>query len=121
MQLGASAVQVGTSYLLCDEALTGPVYRAALKSDRAHHTALTNLFTGRPARGIVNRIMSELGPISDAAPTFPYATAALGPLRARAESAGDDSFTSMWSGQNASGCKEISAADLTRLLIAGLV
>ena len=81
-------MQVGTAYLLCPEATTSAVHRAALKSDAARHTALTNLFTGRPARGIVNRLMRELGPISAAAPAFPLAAAAIAPLRAKAESAG---------------------------------
>ena len=116
MALGAAGVQLGTVYLLCPEATTSAVHRAALKSDAARHTALTNLFTGRPARGIVNRIMQELGPINSAAPAFPLATAAIGPLRAKAESRGAGDFSPLWSGQNASGCKEIPAAELTRQL-----
>ena len=113
LQLGAAAAQIGTAYLLCDEATTSGVHRQALKSGAAQHTALTNLFTGRPARGIVNRLMRELGPISAYAPEFPLASAALAPLRAQAEAAGVGDFTSMWAGQNTSGCKEISAAALT--------
>jgi nitronate monooxygenase len=120
LQLGASAVQIGTAYLLCDEATTSGVHRAALKSGEAQHTALTNVFTGRPARGIVNRLMRELGPISQHAPEFPLASAALAPLRARAEQAGLGDFTSMWAGQNTTGCEEISAAALT-LKLAALV
>ena len=120
MALGATGVQIGTAYMLCREATTSVVHRAALKSDAARHTALTNLFTGRPARGIVNRIMKELGPISAAAPAFPLATAAIAPLRAKAESRGSGDFSPLWSGQNASGCKEVPAADLTRELAADL-
>lgn len=116
LAMGAAAVQIGTAYLLCPEASISAVHRAALKSDDARHTALTNLFTGRPARGIVNRIMRELGSISDAPPEFPLATAAIMPLRAKAESLGSGDFSPLWSGQNASGCKEISAAQLTREL-----
>jgi nitronate monooxygenase len=118
LALGAAGVQVGTAYLLCPEATTSAVHRAALKSEAARHTALTNLFTGRPARGIVNRVMKELGPISTAPPAFPLATAAIAPLRARAESRGRGDFTPLWSGQNASGCREIPAAQLTRELAA---
>jgi nitronate monooxygenase len=118
MELGAAGVQIGTAYLLCPEATTSVVHRAALKSEAARHTALTNLFTGRPARGIVNRIMKELGPISAAAPAFPLATAAIAPLRAKAETRGSGDFSPLWSGQNASGCKEIPAAQLTRELAA---
>lgn len=116
--LGAAAVQVGTAYLLCDEATTSPMHRVALKSTDAQHTALTNLFTGRPARGIVNRIMRELGLMSDKAPAFPLATGAMAPLRAKAESSGSSDFTPLWSGQNASGCREISAQALTQALMA---
>ena len=116
LQLGAAAAQVGTAYLLCPEATTTPLHRRALQSEAAATTAMTNLFTGRPARGIVNRIVRELGPLSAKAPAFPLATGALAPLRAKAEAAGRDDFTSMWSGQNASGCKAVPAAALTREL-----
>jgi nitronate monooxygenase len=120
MALGAAGVQVGTAYLLCPEATTGAVHRAALKSEAARHTAITNLFSGRPARGIVNRLMKELGPMSAIVPAFPLAASAVAPLRAKAESLGRGDFSPLWSGQNASGCKEIPAADLTRELAAGL-
>jgi nitronate monooxygenase len=120
MALGAAGVQVGTAYLLCPEATTSPVHRAALERPSARHTALTNLFTGRPARGIVNRIMRELGPISTATPAFPLATSAITPLRAKAEGQGSGDFSPLWSGQNASRCKEIPAAALTQELAAGL-
>lgn len=120
MALGAAGVQIGTAYLLCAEAGTNAVHRAALKSEAARHTALTNLFTGRPARGIVNRLMKELGPISTTTPAFPLATAAIAPLRAKAESRGSGDFSPLWSGQNASGCKEVPAAQLTRELVTDL-
>lgn len=117
---GAAGVQIGTVYLLCPEATTSTVHRAALKSDVARHTALANLFTGRPARGIVNRIVKGLGPMSSAAPAFPLATPAITPLRVKAESQGSGDFSSLWSGQNARACKQIPAADLTRELTAAL-
>jgi nitronate monooxygenase len=120
LALGAVGVQVGTAYLLCPEATTSPLHRAAHKSAAAHHTALTNLFTGRPARSIMNRIMRELGPINAAAPAFPLAGSAIAPLRAKAESSGSSDFSPLWCGQNPSGCKEIPAAQLTREL-AGLL
>ncbi len=118
MALGAAGVQVGTAYLLCPEATTTRVHRAALKSEATRHTALTNLFSGRPARGIVNRIMRELGPMSAVAPEFPLATAALAPLRAKAEASGSGDFSPLWCGQNATGCKEIPAGQLTKQLVA---
>ena len=121
LALGAAGVQVGTAYLLCPEATTSALHRAALKdAERARHTAVTNVFTGRPARGIVNRLVREFGPISPVAPAFPVAAAALAPLRARAEAQGRDDFTPLWSGQNASGCRELPAAELTRALAARL-
>ncbi|HZR67554.1 MAG TPA: nitronate monooxygenase [Burkholderiales bacterium] len=120
LALGAAGAQVGTAYLLCPEATTSALHRAALKSEAARHTALTNLLTGRPARGIVNRVMKELGPLSTLAPAFPLATAAIVALRAKAEAHGKTDFSSLWSGQNASGCREIPAAQLTRELSAGL-
>ena len=120
MKLGAAGVQVGTAYLLCPEATTSAVHRAALKSDEAAHTALTNIFTGRPARSIVNRIMRELGSICSAAPEFPLATSAIAPLRANAERHGSGDFSPLWSGQNNRGCKEISASLLTQQLAASL-
>lgn len=120
MALGAAGAQVGTSYLLCPEAGTSAIHRAALKSDAARVTALTNLFTGRPARGIVNRIMRELGPINPAAPRFPRATAFMAPLRARAERLGLGDFSPLWAGQNASACREIPAALLTHELASAL-
>jgi nitronate monooxygenase len=120
LALGAAGVQVGTAYLLCPEASTSSVHRAALKSAAAQRTALTNIFSGRPARGIVNRLMRELGPISRAAPDFPLAATAIALLRDRAESQNNGDFSPLWAGQNASGCKEAPAAQLTRELAGGL-
>ena len=120
MALGAAGVQIGTAYLLCPEATITPVHRLALKSEAARHTALTNLFTGRPARGIMNKVMRELGPINQGAPAFPLATAAIAPLRAKAEADGSGDYSPLWSGQNATGCKAIPAAQLTLELAADL-
>jgi nitronate monooxygenase len=149
MKLGASAVQVGTAYLLADEAKTSAVHRQAIEdvgrapaapSDRgaathahaelvtdatptpAHegsfvlgrHTALTNLYTGGPARGIVNRLMQELGPMSPLAPPFPLAASAVAPLRAEAERRGLADFSPLWAGQSASGCRAAAAGEITR-------
>ncbi|MET3998768.1 nitronate monooxygenase [Marinobacterium sp. MBR-109] len=120
LALGADGVQVGTAYLLCPEANTSAVHRAALLSPGASHTVLTNLFSGRPARGIVNRMIRELGAINPAAPVFPLATAASAPLRARAESLGRCDFSPLWAGQNVTGCRSIPAAELTRALVSDL-
>jgi len=112
--LGAAAVQMGTAYLCSHEASTSALHRAALQSSAAQHTALTNLFTGRPARGIVNRVMRELGPMHPAAPAFPLATADMAPLRVAAEAQGSSDFTPLWAGQNAGSCRSAAAADITR-------
>lgn len=118
--LGAAGVQAGTAYLLCPEATTSPVHRAALQSEAARHTALTTLFTGGAARGIVNRAMRELGALDNQAPAFPLATSAIAPLRAAAEPAGRGDFTPLWSGQNASACRAVSAAEVTQSLAQGV-
>ncbi|BDI04684.1 2-nitropropane dioxygenase [Sphaerotilus microaerophilus] len=117
--LGAVGVQVGTAYLLCPEATTSALHRAALADPGERPTALTNLYTGRPARGLVTRLMRELGPISPLAPAFPLATPAIAPLRAKAEAAGRSDFTPLWAGQNRRGCCELPAAALTRALASG--
>ncbi|VTU25967.1 NAD(P)H-dependent flavin oxidoreductase [Variovorax sp. PBL-E5] len=119
LALGASGVQAGTAYLLTPEATISAVHRSALQAGGTH-TALTNLFSGGPARGMVNRVMRELGPISDAAPDFPLATPAIAPLRAAAERQGSGDFSPLWSGQNASGCRAVPAAEITRGLAEGL-
>jgi nitronate monooxygenase len=121
MRLGAAGVQVGTAYLLCPEASTSPVHRAALASEASRVTAVTNVFTGRPARAIVNRMVREQGPISAAAPRFPMAVAALAPLRAKAESQGSGDFSPLWAGQNTSGCREVPASVITRELASAIV
>ena len=115
MSLGAAAVQIGTAYLLCPEASTSAVHRAALKR-ASRETALTNLFTGRPARGILNRVMREAGPLSPVAPPFPLATSAIAPLRAKAEAAGSGDFSPLWSGDYPGTYAELPAAELTRRL-----
>lgn len=119
MALGAAGVQVGTTYLCCPEASTSALHRAALMSDMARHTELTTLFSGRPARGIVNRLMRTLGSLNPAAPAFPLATAAVAPLRAHFEGLGRSDCTPLWSGQNASGCQTVPAAEITAALARG--
>ncbi|MGV8918400.1 MAG: NAD(P)H-dependent flavin oxidoreductase [Pseudomonas sp.] len=116
--LGASAVQLGTAYLFCAEAKVSVPHHKALRTARASDTALTNLFTGRPARGIVNRVMREQGPISTIAPAFPLAGGALIPLRTKAEALGSGDFMSLWAGQAVGLKHELSAEELTRQLAA---
>lgn len=120
LALGASAVQIGTAYLFCPEATVSAVHRTALLTARDDQTALTNLFTGRPARGLMNRVMRELGPLSDLAPAFPTAGGALAPLRAATEAQGRSDFMPLWAGQAAAlgrrSAHGLDAAALTRHL-----
>jgi nitronate monooxygenase len=114
--LGASAVQIGTAYLFCPEAQVSAVHREALRTAADDATMVTNVFTGRPARGIVNRLMSEVGPMSPLAPSFPLAGGALVPLRST--QAGPRDFTNLWSGQAARLGRALPAGELTRCLAA---
>ena len=114
LALGASAVQIGTAYLFCPEAKVSPAHRRALDTAAASDTALTNLFTGRPARGINNRIMRELGPMSELAPRFPLAGGALIPLRAITDAQGNSDFSNLWSGQALRLGRHMPAEQLTR-------
>jgi len=114
--LGAAGVQIGTAYLFTPESLITDLHRAALRAARDDRTALTNVFTGRPARGLLNRVMREVGPMSDAAPAYPTAGGALAPLKSRAEAAGGGDFSAMWSGQAASLGREMGSGELTRRL-----
>lgn len=117
--LGAAGIQIGTALMLADEADTSPLHRAALQSRRAEHTALTNLFSGGFARGIVNRFIREAGPVNPAAPPFPLAQAAVAPLKAAAEAQGCDEFSSLWAGQNAPLAETGSAGEIIGRIMAG--
>jgi nitronate monooxygenase len=119
MALGAAGVQVGTAFLCCPEAQTSALHRASLLSAQARHTALTTLFSGRPARGIVNRLMRTLGPLHPAAPAFPLAGTAIAPLRAHFEAQGRSDCTPLWAGQNTSGCRAVPAAEIVADLTRG--
>ena len=120
MTSGASAVQVGTAYLLCHEATTSAVHRKALASSTAQYTAITNVFSGRAARGIVNRAINELGPLNQTAPPFPYASDAMTALSNVNEANGSGDFSPLWCGQDASGCRQVSAGEKTLELAQGL-
>ena len=116
--LGAAGVQVGTAYLLTPESTVSELHRARLEEARDDATVLTNVFTGRPARGLTNRIACELGPLSPDAPAFPTAGGALASIKAAAEAAGSSEFSPLWSGQSASLARPLSAPELTRELAA---
>jgi nitronate monooxygenase len=116
--LGASGVQLGTAYLFCPEANVSPLYRHALEQATATSTAITNLFSGRPARGILNRYVEEAGPISECALAFPYAATLVAPLRAASEKAGSLDYMQLWAGQAARLVKAMPADQFTRGLAA---
>jgi nitronate monooxygenase len=116
LALGASAVLLGTAYLRCPESRTSAVLRKALESVHDDSTVITNVVTGRPARGIINRVIREIGPLNAAVPQFSRAADALGPLRTCAESAGSGDFSPLWAGQAAAMAQEIPAGALTKML-----
>lgn len=116
--LGAAGVQIGTAFLHTPEARISPMHRAALGNVGDDDTVLTNVISGRPARGILNRLLREVGPISEIAPEFPLATPAVAPLRAAAEKRGSGDFSPLWSGQAGRLGRALPAAELTRKLAA---
>lgn len=117
--LGVAAVQVGSAYLLCEEATTSALHREVLKTVAPDSTELTTLFSGRPARGISNRVMQELGAMPEQAPPFPYASIAMTALRAKAEAKGDSGFSPLWCGERFIVREGINAQQITRLLMQG--
>ena len=117
--LGVAAVQVGSAYLLCEEATTSALHREVLKTVAPDSTELTTLFSGRPARGISNRVMQELGAMPEQAPPFPYASIAMTALRAKAEVKGDSGFSPLWCGERFIVREGINAQQITRLLMQG--
>ncbi|WP_029074547.1 NAD(P)H-dependent flavin oxidoreductase [Kaistia adipata] len=121
LALGASAVQIGTAFLFAPEAKVAPPHRRALDRTAADETAITNVFTGRPARGVVNRLMRDVGPLSADAPAFPLAGGAVAPLRAATEPQGSGDFMPLWSGQAARLARPMPAGDLVRMLAAEAV
>ena len=114
--LGADGVQIGSAYLRCPESKVTAPARTALAQAHDDSTFITNVMTGRPARGVPNRMMREVGPISPDAPAFPHAATALGPLKAAAEKLGKVDFTNLWAGQAVRMGREMPAAELTRSL-----
>jgi nitronate monooxygenase len=117
LALGAAGAQIGTAFMLSPEARTGALHRAALKKANDNSTVLTNVFTGRPARGIVNRIVSEVGPMSAEAPAFPLTAEATQPLRGPAEAKGSTDFTPLWSGQAPTLAREMPAGELVKAMV----
>ncbi|MEQ5809080.1 nitronate monooxygenase [Alteromonas sp. NFXS44] len=118
MSLGADAAQLGTAFILCPESAASDDYRAALKSDRSLKTQLTSSISGRPARGIVNRLITHCQSLEDAIPaSYPLAYDAAKKLHNAASIKGINEFAAYWSGQGAPIKRELPAEDLIRLLV----
>jgi nitronate monooxygenase len=116
--LGAAAAQIGTAFLFSPQSLISELHRKRLMEAADDETALTNVFSGRPARSLLNRVVREIGPMTSAAPAFPGAGSALGPLKKASEARGRDDFSSLWCGQSASLCTSMPAGELTKKLAA---
>ena len=117
--LGAAGVQIGSAYLRCPESKVSALVRAALAQAYDDSTVVTNVMTGRPARGVANRAMREMGPMCPDAPAFPHSAAALAPLKLAAEKLGKVDFTSLWAGQAVRLGREMPAAEVTQALAGG--
>lgn len=115
--LGASGVQLGTAFLTCPEAGIPAAYKAAIRAAQAEETALTRAFSGRPARGIVNDFLREVGEQDGAILPYPLQNALTRPLRNAAALRGDTRYLSLWAGQGASLGRELPAGDLVRQLV----
>ncbi|WP_198971269.1 NAD(P)H-dependent flavin oxidoreductase [Xylophilus sp. ASV27] len=114
--LGAQAVQMGTAFLACDESGIGAAYRQALHTATGTDTRTTRVFSGRPARGIVNAMMEQLAAAEDAVPDYPVQNALTGALRRAAAAAGDADYLSLWAGQGVGRARPMAAAALVELL-----
>lgn len=120
LDLGASAAQLGTAFILCAESAAQAGYRAALKSEQAAHTRLTAALSGRPARGIVNRFITHCeqpGPVPAA---YPVAYDAAKQLMAAAAKQGSTDIAAFWAGQGAPLARELPAAQLISALVSEL-
>ncbi|WP_416772719.1 NAD(P)H-dependent flavin oxidoreductase [Pseudomonas sp. RHF3.3-3] len=120
LTLGASAVQLGTAFILCPESSANAAYRAALKGSAAERTEVTHVISGRPARGLVNRNFTLLEGREVAVAAYPYAYDANKQLNAAATAKGCHDFAAQWAGQAAPLARELPAAALVQVLMAEL-
>jgi len=118
LALGAAAVQLGTAFVLCPESAANAAYREAMKSERAQRTQITAAISGRPARGLVNRLFTEVGaPGAPALPDYPIAYDAAKALHAAASASGSNDFAVQWAGQGAPLARAMPAATLIEELL----
>jgi nitronate monooxygenase len=115
---GASAAQLGTAFLATPESGASPVHKQALTNPLFVRTELTRAFTGRPARGLVNRFLREHGPYAPAA--YPEVHHLTAPLRKKAAASGDAQGMALWAGQGHRMARELPAGQLVEVLAAEL-
>lgn len=117
LELGASAAMMGTAFILCPESAANEAYRRALSSDKAQHTRITAVASGRPARGIVNDLHTRIDiPGRPAIPDFPICYAAIKALQKAAQAQGNAGYGSHWAGQGAPLARTMPAAELVNVL-----
>jgi nitronate monooxygenase len=117
LALGAQGVQMGTAFLTCHEAGIPKAYKDAILNAHEDQTRLTRAFSGRPARGIVNRFMVEMDSRPECILPFPLQNALTRPLRSAAATQGRAEFLSLWAGQAVRLARRQSAADLVARLV----
>ncbi len=115
--LGAQGVQMGTAFLACPESAIGPAYRAALAAAGETDTRITRVFSGRPARGIVNATMERLAAFEAAVPAYPVQNALMGPVRKAAAAQGRADALALWAGQGVAAARPMPAGELVALLV----
>jgi nitronate monooxygenase len=119
LALGARAVQMGTAFLVTDEAALHPAYKARLLSGEGQ-TRLTRSFSGRYARGIENRFMRQMEGVEAQVPPYPIQNALTGSIRAAAAKSGDTEWMSMWAGTEFARARPMPAGKLIELLASEL-
>lgn len=118
LDLGAQAVQMGTAFLVCDESGIGAAYKQRLLNAGGQATRLTRTFSGRYARGLENRFMTEMAACEAQLPAYPIQNALTGPIRAEAAKRGDTELMSLWCGTGVTRARPMPAAELVRTLLA---
>ncbi len=116
LALGAQAVQLGTAFLACPESAITPAQRSAMAGAQASDTRLTRIFSGRPARGIINDAMRALAPHEADIPAYPIQNALMGPVRRAAAQAGDAEYIALWAGQGVGAARALAAGALAQAL-----
>lgn len=119
LALGASAAQLGTAFLTCEECGVSEAYKEAILGARETETRITRAFSGRAARGIINHFMTTIEPegAADAILPFPLQNALTRPLRTAAAKLGRSEFLSLWAGQGLRMARRQSAAELVARLV----